>query len=112
MGFFGPPSIIAKAMQMTTYPLTFRPAYEAEIDGSLILENKADCHEHTFDLIGKSTEPLPLDKIVLKGAVNRPWSRVIEVPNVTKKKLVYRVSILWGLCKHHTFPGQSLQSRP
>ena len=92
MGFFGPPSLIAKAMQVTTYPLTFRPAYEASIDGSLVLENKADCHEHVFDLIGKATEPLPLEKITIKGAVNSPWSRIVDVPNVTKKKLVYRVS--------------------
>lgn len=94
MGFFGPPSLIAKAMQVTTYPLTFRPAYEATIDGSLMLENKADCHEHVFDLIGMSTEPLPLEKITIKGAVNSPWSRIVDVPNVTKKKLVYRVSAI------------------
>lgn len=94
MGFYGPPSLIAKAMQVTTYPLTFRPSYEAHIDGCLTLENKADCHEHVFDLIGKATEPLPLEKITIKGAVNSPWSRMIEVPNVTKKKLVYRVGTL------------------
>lgn len=92
MGFYGPSSLIAKAMQVTTYPLTFRPGYEATVDGCLVLDNKADCHEHTFDLIGKAAAPLPLERITLRGAVNRPWSRIIDVPNVTKKKLVYRVS--------------------
>ena len=79
-------------MQVTNYPLTFRPAYEATIEGCLILDNQADCHEHVFELIGRALEPLPLDKIVIKGAVNRPWSRIIDIPNITKKKLLYRVS--------------------
>lgn len=94
MGFYGPASLIAKAMQVTSYPLTFRPSYEATVNGRLILDNKADCHEHIFDLIGQATEPLPLERITIKGSVNRPWSRVIDIPNVTKKKLVYRVSVM------------------
>ena len=102
-GFYGPVSIIAKAMQVTQYPLTFRPAYEATIEGCLTLENKADCHEHIFELIGRALEPLPLERITIKGAVNQPWSRIIDVPNVTKRKLVYRVggfSIVSGNFQH------------
>ncbi|XP_022089961.1 cilia- and flagella-associated protein 47-like isoform X2 [Acanthaster planci] len=89
-GFYGPPFILAKAMQTTIYPLMFRPAYETLVSGKLVLTNSEDGTEHHFRLKGEGQKPLALDHVVLECQARQSMKRVIRVPNVTQQKLTYR----------------------
>ncbi|XP_013416633.1 cilia- and flagella-associated protein 47 isoform X1 [Lingula anatina] len=91
MGFCGPPTLLAKACQTSYYPLMFRPQYESEVEGLLILKNKSDGTEHSFHLRGHAKKPLPLDHVVIQGEVKQTTEKTVQVPNVTRKKLTYRV---------------------
>ncbi|XP_033635373.1 cilia- and flagella-associated protein 47-like isoform X1 [Asterias rubens] len=89
-GFYGPPFILAKAMQTTQFPLMFRPAFESLVSGKLVLMNGEDGTEHHFRLKGEGQKPLALDNVVLECEARKSMKRVIRVPNVTAQKLTYR----------------------
>ncbi|XP_035825915.1 cilia- and flagella-associated protein 47 [Aplysia californica] len=90
-GFSGPSTLLAKAFMTTKYPLVFKPLREEEINGKLILTNKEDGTEHVFHLTGKGQKPLALDQIRLTCGAKASVIHTVKVPNVTKKKLTYRV---------------------
>ncbi|XP_071954714.1 cilia- and flagella-associated protein 47-like isoform X2 [Antedon mediterranea] len=91
VGFFGPPFILAKAMQTTLYPLMFRPSFESVIEGKLILCNTEDGTEHYFKLKGEGQKPLALDHITVECEARSNVQRMIRVPNVTSNKLIYHI---------------------
>ncbi|CAH1800026.1 unnamed protein product [Owenia fusiformis] len=90
-GFYGPPTLIAKAFQTSYYPLMFRPMYEGDIQGKVLLKNTADNTEHVFHLSGQATKPLALEHIVINCEAKKSVGKQLVIPNVTKKKLAYRV---------------------
>ncbi|XP_052240686.1 cilia- and flagella-associated protein 47-like isoform X3 [Dreissena polymorpha] len=90
-GFHGPRSILAKAFQTTKYPLVFRPQNEIPVNGKLVLLNTEDGTEHVFQLSGTAEKPLALEHIVLKSQVHKALTYDLKIPNVTHKKLCYRV---------------------
>ncbi|KAK3775916.1 hypothetical protein RRG08_017206 [Elysia crispata] len=90
-GFSGPSTLLAKAFMTTQFPLVFKPLKEEEINGKLILTNKEDGTEHVFHLTGKGQKPLALDQIKLVCGAKASLMHTVKVPNVTKKKLTYRV---------------------
>ncbi|CAG5120334.1 unnamed protein product, partial [Candidula unifasciata] len=89
--FHGPQTLLARAHVITNYPLTFKPLKEEEILGKLILTNKSDGSEQVFELIGKGEKPLPLDQIQLTCGARASLHHTVKVPNVTSKRLTYRV---------------------
>ena len=90
-GFVGPDKIVAKAYQITMYPLLFRPQFEGDVRGKLILKNLVDNIDHTFNLVGQGKRPLPLDTISVTCKVKQSVTQVLKVPNLTRKKLFYQV---------------------
>ncbi|XP_070190234.1 cilia and flagella-associated protein 47-like isoform X3 [Littorina saxatilis] len=90
-GFQGPESLLAKAYQKTTYPLTFQPVLERLIKGKLTLTNAEDGQDHVFHLIGKPDKPLALDHIKLRLDAKKVLTHTVKIPNATKKKLFYKV---------------------
>ncbi|XP_072178621.1 cilia- and flagella-associated protein 47-like [Diadema setosum] len=91
-GFHGPPFILAKAMQTTHYPLMFRPTFESFIMGKLMMQNTDDGTEHYFNLKGEGQKPLALDHVVIECQARQKVKRLIRVPNVTSKKMVYKAA--------------------
>ncbi|XP_059154686.1 cilia- and flagella-associated protein 47-like isoform X2 [Physella acuta] len=89
--FSGPPILKAKAFEITDYPLTFKPMKEEEIIGKLLLKNQENNTEQAYTLIGIGLRPLALDNIKLICGAKASITHSVTVPNVTKKKLVYRV---------------------
>ncbi|XP_052808119.1 cilia- and flagella-associated protein 47-like isoform X2 [Mya arenaria] len=90
-GFHGPRTILAKAFQTTRYPLVFRPQNENPVAGRLVLMNTEDGTEHVFQLNGSAEKPLALEHIILKSQVLKTLTYDLKIPNVTHKKLCYRV---------------------
>lgn len=90
-GFHGPSTILAKSFQTTKYPLVYRPQNENSVTGKLVLTNLEDGMEHVFNLTGVAEKPLALEHIVLKTKVKKVKSYELKIPNVTRKKLCYRV---------------------
>ncbi|XP_048239518.1 cilia and flagella-associated protein 47-like isoform X3 [Haliotis rufescens] len=90
-GFFGPPTLLAKAFQSSHYPLTFKPLYEKEIQGKLVLSNTDDGTDHTFHLQGRATKPLALEHVVISCQAKSSHVHQLKIPNMTKKKLIYTV---------------------
>lgn len=110
-GFVGPERLVAKAYQKTLYPLLFRPQYEGEVHGNLILRNTSDNIEHTFGLVGRGERPLPLETISLTCKVGQAVTQVVSVPNLTRKKLYYEtesdLSCVKGADSVTVLPGQT-----
>ncbi|BFZ09423.1 hypothetical protein BsWGS_12463 [Bradybaena similaris] len=90
-GFRGPETLLARAHVITNYPLTFKPVTEEEVVGKLILANRSDDSEQVVELIGKGEKPLPLDHIQLTCGARASLHHTVKVPNVTRKRLTYRV---------------------
>ncbi|XP_071134806.1 cilia- and flagella-associated protein 47-like isoform X3 [Mytilus edulis] len=110
-GFVGPPSILAKAYNTTRYPLVYRPQNEIPVTGKLTLSNMEDGTDHVFHLNGTPKKPLALDHIVVKCEAKKRSSCQLSVPNVTKKKLCYRVEsdipFVGGKMSLTILPGKS-----
>ncbi|XP_055888207.1 cilia and flagella-associated protein 47-like isoform X1 [Biomphalaria glabrata] len=90
-GFSGPSELLAKAYTTSYYPLKFRPMKEGEVNGSLVLTNQMDGTDQTFIINGIGLRPLALDHIKLICAAKASIAHSVNVPNVTKKKLTYKV---------------------
>ncbi|KAK3096977.1 hypothetical protein FSP39_005325 [Pinctada imbricata] len=90
-GFFGPPLILAKAYNSTNYPLIFKPQNESLVQGKLVLSNTEDGTDHVFHLTGKPQKPLALDHLILKVEAKKSAIHNLSIPNVTKKKLCFKV---------------------
>ncbi|XP_053397416.1 cilia- and flagella-associated protein 47-like isoform X4 [Mercenaria mercenaria] len=109
-GFHGPSSILAKAYQTSKYPLVFRPQNENPVTGKLVLTNREDGTEHVFHLSGTAEKPLALEHVVLKSQVKKTLTYDLKIPNVTRKKLCYKVesdlSIVSGNQSISVLPGQ------
>ncbi|XP_078698604.1 cilia- and flagella-associated protein 47-like isoform X8 [Branchiostoma floridae x Branchiostoma belcheri] len=91
-GFYGPPLMLARAQQTTLYPLMFRPVLECLSLGRLLLRNHEDGTEHIFNLKGLGQKPLALDHIVVPCRAREKVTKVVQVPNVSNRKLIYQVS--------------------
>ncbi|XP_041462969.1 cilia- and flagella-associated protein 47-like isoform X1 [Lytechinus variegatus] len=91
VGFHGPPFLLAKAMQITYYPLMFRPTFESFITGKMMMLNTDDGTEHHFSLQGEGQKPLALDHVEVECEARQKIKRLIRVPNVTGRKMMYRV---------------------
>jgi hypothetical protein len=91
VAFSGPREILAPAGLVTQYPLKFLPHFEGIIQGKLKLKNTVDGVEHCFSLQGKGEKPLPLDTITLKMHARQRVEQVIAVPNMTKRKMAFKV---------------------
>lgn len=88
-GWSGPPQLIVPVGSTVNYPLTFRPQYEGQVEGRLLLET--EYVEQKFSLIGKGQKSLPLDIIKLTVEAKQPLSYYVDVPNKTKRKLDFTV---------------------
>ncbi|KAM5291042.1 cilia- and flagella-associated protein 47 [Glossophaga mutica] len=98
--FDGPPEVSVGPGETLQYPLTFKPVFEHEVMGKLIVENKIDGMEHIFALKGIGKRPVALEHIVANCKVGIREDRTIMVPNYAKEMVIYKVSsnlpILWG----------------
>ncbi|XP_021363645.1 cilia- and flagella-associated protein 47-like isoform X2 [Mizuhopecten yessoensis] len=90
-GFYGPPTVLVKAYNPTTYPLVFKPQNEVEVKGKLVLTNTEDGTEHIYHLHGRPEKPLALDHVVIKCDAKKSTAHILKIPNVTKRKMCYRV---------------------
>lgn len=110
-GFFGPPMVLAKAYNTTKYPLVFKPQNETIVQGKLVLSNTEDGTDHVFHLCGKPQKPLALDHVVIRCEAKKGVQHILSVPNVTKKKLCYKVesdfSFVSGNNSLTVLPGQT-----
>ncbi|XP_064627283.1 cilia- and flagella-associated protein 47-like isoform X2 [Lineus longissimus] len=79
--------------------------------GKLDLINVADGTAHNFDLVGKAKKPLALETIKLECVAKEKISQRLNVPNITRKKLHYRVEsdldFVGGDAHLTVWPGQS-----
>ncbi|KAH9504693.1 Cilia- and flagella-associated protein 47 [Bulinus truncatus] len=90
-GFSGPSQLMAKAFSTSYYPLKFKPMKEGEVNGTLVLTNQQDGTDQTFIINGIGLRPLAIDHVKLITAAKSSISHTVNVPNVTKKKLTYKV---------------------
>ncbi|MXQ98946.1 hypothetical protein E5288_WYG015975 [Bos mutus] len=98
--FHGPPILYVGPGETVDYPLTFKPIFECEIMGKLILHNEVDGMEHIFDIKGIGKRPLALEHIIIDCQVGEMTNKPIMVPNYTPSILTFKVSsdlpIVWG----------------
>uniref|UniRef100_A0AAA9SCT4 Calponin-homology (CH) domain-containing protein n=1 Tax=Bos taurus TaxID=9913 RepID=A0AAA9SCT4_BOVIN len=98
--FHGPPILYVGPGETVDYPLTFKPIFECEIMGKLILQNEVDGMEHIFDIKGIGKRPLALEHIIIDCQVGEMTNKPIMVPNCTPSILTFKVSsdlpIVWG----------------
>ncbi|XP_012663036.2 cilia- and flagella-associated protein 47 [Otolemur garnettii] len=98
--FYGPLILCVGPGETAQYPLTFKPIFECEVVGKLILQNEVDGMEHVFDIKGIGTKPLALEHIVVECTVGETADKPIMVPNHTNTILTFEVSsnlpIVWG----------------
>ncbi|XP_006066483.4 cilia- and flagella-associated protein 47 [Bubalus bubalis] len=98
--FHGPPILYVGPGETVDYPLTFKPIWECEIMGKLILQNEVDGMEHIFDIKGIGKRPLALEHIIVDCQVGEVTNKPIMVPNYTRSILTFKVSsdlpIVWG----------------
>ncbi|XP_075257847.1 cilia- and flagella-associated protein 47-like isoform X3 [Convolutriloba macropyga] len=89
--FSGPQTIAATPNQTTLYPLTFKPLFEGNSEGTLRLVNKTDGMEHCFSLVGFGERPLALDHFVVNCTVKRKTGYMVKVPNTTARKQTFNI---------------------
>ncbi|XP_038443086.1 cilia- and flagella-associated protein 47 isoform X1 [Canis lupus familiaris] len=98
--FYGPPVLYVGPGETVQYPLTFKPIFECEIMGRLILQNEVDGMEHVFDIKGIGKRPLALEHITINCQVGNITNKSIMVPNYTKTIQTFKVTsdlpIVWG----------------
>ncbi|ESO84826.1 hypothetical protein LOTGIDRAFT_196276 [Lottia gigantea] len=90
-GFSGPKSHLAKAYQTAQYPLVFKPLYETNVEGKLILSNIEDGTDHVFVLQGKPEKPLAEDHLKIECEARKSIVFNIQVPNATKKRQTFYI---------------------
>lgn len=90
-GFYGPPFMVAKSRLTTNYPLMFKPCYEGHVEGKLVLTNTLDGAEQVYRLLGTGQKPHPLDHILIECPAKQSATYSLQVPNVTKNKLIFQV---------------------
>uniref|UniRef100_A0A8C6DN97 Cilia and flagella associated protein 47 n=1 Tax=Moschus moschiferus TaxID=68415 RepID=A0A8C6DN97_MOSMO len=98
--FHGPPFLYVGPGETVDYPLTFKPIFECEIMGKLILQNEVDGMEHIFDIKGIGKRPLALEHITVDCQVGEVANKPIIVPSYTPNILTFKVfsdlPIVWG----------------
>uniref|UniRef100_A0A1I8GWP8 Calponin-homology (CH) domain-containing protein n=1 Tax=Macrostomum lignano TaxID=282301 RepID=A0A1I8GWP8_9PLAT len=113
VNFHGPDYLLAKAYKTTSYPLTFKPTHEGEATGRLLLTNLDDGTEHCYVLGGIGRKPLALDHLVFDCQVGESITRVVLVPNNSKRKLLYQVesnlSFVGGKKEVTVLPGRQVE---
>nr|XP_039264663.1 cilia- and flagella-associated protein 47-like isoform X2 [Styela clava] len=90
-GFLGPSFLLARCETTTYYPLTFKPQFECNISGKLIIRNRSDGTEHVFLLRGIGERPLALAALEIQCQCRKTMNRSVDVPNYTQKKIIYKV---------------------
>lgn len=88
--FTGPAKLFVPAKSTIDYPVTYQPTMEEDTEGQLIL-SEAGGNDQIVYLKGHATEPLALGEIVIDSEVRGKTTRVLKVPNPTKKRLMYEV---------------------
>ncbi|CAL1538368.1 unnamed protein product [Lymnaea stagnalis] len=110
-GFTGHKEMLSKSFTTSFYTLTYRPMKEGSINGKLIMINEEDGSEQTFQLTGIGLKPLALDFIKLICGAKSNITHSVNVPNVTKSKLVFRVEsnlpFITGPTSITVLPGQT-----
>uniref|UniRef100_A0A8C9DPY6 Cilia and flagella associated protein 47 n=1 Tax=Prolemur simus TaxID=1328070 RepID=A0A8C9DPY6_PROSS len=98
--FYGPSVLCVRPEATVEYPLTFKPIFECEIPGKLVLQNEVDGMEHMFYIKGIGKKSLALEHIIMECEVGETTTRPIIVPNYTNSVLKFEVTsdlpIVWG----------------
>ncbi|PFX34680.1 Calponin-likey domain-containing protein 2 [Stylophora pistillata] len=112
-GFYGPPVMVAKSRLTTSYPLMFKPCYEGHVEGKLVLTNTLDGTEQVYRLMGTGQKPHPLDHILIECPAKQSATYTLQVPNVTKNKLIFQVKtdldIVSGPSAITVLPGKTAE---
>uniref|UniRef100_A0A8C5W9G3 Cilia and flagella associated protein 47 n=1 Tax=Microcebus murinus TaxID=30608 RepID=A0A8C5W9G3_MICMU len=98
--FYGPSVLYVRPGKTVEYPLTFKPIFECEVMGKLVLQNEVDGVEHMFHIKGIGKKPLAVEHITVECEVGETKIKHIMVPNYTNSTLKFEVSsdlpIVWG----------------
>uniref|UniRef100_A0AAQ5ZD21 Calponin-homology (CH) domain-containing protein n=1 Tax=Amphiprion ocellaris TaxID=80972 RepID=A0AAQ5ZD21_AMPOC len=86
-GFSGPNVVNVPAGTRASYPLTFHPAAQCVVMGTLSLRNDCDGTDHVFSLRGVGERPLPVDHVVLHCTAGRTTHSQLDVPNYSQNKV-------------------------
>uniref|UniRef100_A0A8C5M3C4 Calponin-homology (CH) domain-containing protein n=1 Tax=Leptobrachium leishanense TaxID=445787 RepID=A0A8C5M3C4_9ANUR len=89
--FYGPPHLYVPAGETAQYSLMFKPHFQCNGLGRLILKNETDGTEHIFGLKGIGHKPLAVDHIVIDCQVRQTTQKVLMVPNYTNNTLTFKV---------------------
>ncbi|XP_056226909.1 cilia and flagella-associated protein 47-like [Seriola aureovittata] len=110
-GFCGPKFLNVPAGTRACYPLSFHPAAQCVVMGTLSLHNDCDGTEHVFTLRGVGERPLPVDHVVLHCPVGKTMHTQLDVPNYSQKKLTLKVitdlSVVSGTPSLEIDPGHN-----
>ncbi|XP_012497537.1 PREDICTED: calponin homology domain-containing protein 2 [Propithecus coquereli] len=90
--FYGPSVLHVGPEKTVEYPLTFRPIFECEIMGKLVLRNEVDGVEHMFHIKGIGKKPLAVEHITLECEVGETIIKHIMVPNYTNSPLKLEIA--------------------
>ncbi|XP_051799231.1 cilia- and flagella-associated protein 47 isoform X2 [Acanthochromis polyacanthus] len=90
-GFSGPSVVNVPAGTRASYPLTFHPAAQGVVTGTLSLHKDCDGTEHVFSLRGVGERPLPVDHVVLLCTAGRTTHTQLDVPNYSQSKVNLKV---------------------
>ncbi|KAI5939409.1 Cilia- and flagella-associated protein 47 [Manis javanica] len=98
--FYGPSLLHVGPGETVQYPLTFKPIWEREIMGRLILQNEVDGMEHVFEIKGVGKKPVALEHITVDCQVGNIANKPIMVPSCMNTALTFKVSsdlpMVWG----------------
>ena len=89
--FSGPPSIQAKASQVTYYPLQFYPTYKGEQTAILSLNNTNTNQNFLYSLRGLGEEPLAEDTFVIQCTARQQVNKLLRIENNTESDEEYDI---------------------
>jgi len=81
-GFSGPRDVTVSAHSTQQYPLTFKPAWFGDYNGSLQLTIAQTNETNTYELKGIAEEPLAEGHLVLESQARKSVARTLKVPNI------------------------------